>query len=84
MKLAELLPALHELPRSEKFHAMQFLTAELAQEDGATLMPGEYPVWSPHDAVGAAQTLTQYLREQPEPNRSGSALVQFQKPWCSA
>lgn len=83
MKLAELLPALHELPRLEKFRAMQFLTAELAQEEDAVLVPG-FPVWSPHDAVGAAQTLTQYLREQPELNRSGSALVQFQKPWCSA
>ena len=66
MKLAELLPALHELPRSEKFRAMQFLTAELAQEEGAALASGEYPIWSPHDAVGAAHTLTQYLREQPE------------------
>ena len=83
MKLAELLLALDELSRSEKFRALQFLIAELAQEEDAVLVP-EYPVWSPYDAVGAAQTLTQYLREQPEPNRSGSALVQFQKPWCSA
>lgn len=66
MKLSELLPALHELPRSEKFRAMQFLTTELAQEESAALMPGEYPVWSPHDATGAAHTLTQYLRDQPE------------------
>lgn len=59
MKLAELLPALDEPSRSEKFRALQFLIAELAQEEGAALMPGEYPVWSPYDAVGAAQTLTQ-------------------------
>jgi hypothetical protein len=66
MKLAELLPALHELPRAEKFRAVQFLTAELAQEENASLMAGEYPIWSPHDAVSAAQTLTQYLREESE------------------
>lgn len=66
MKLAELLPALHQLPRAEKFRAVQFLAAELAQEESGALMPGEYPVWSPHDAVGAAHTLTQYLREQSE------------------
>ena len=66
MKLAELLPALHKLPRAEKFRAVQFLAAELAQEEGAALSTGEYPVWSPHDAVGAANKLSQYLREQPE------------------
>ncbi len=66
MKLAELLPVLHELPRAEKFRAVQFLTAELAQEESASLMADEYPVWSPHDAVGAAHTLTQYLREESE------------------
>ena len=66
MKLAELLPALHELPRAEKYRAVQFLTAELAQEESAALMSGEYPVWSPHDAVCAAQTLTELLREEPE------------------
>ena len=64
MKLAELLPALHELPRADKFRAVQFLTAELAQGEG-NLSPGsEYPVWSPYEAHEAAATLTQYLREQ--------------------
>ena len=67
MKLAELLPVLHELPRAEKFRAVQFLTAELAQEEGAALISGENPVWSPYDAVGAAHTLTQYLREETGP-----------------
>ena len=66
MKLAELLLALHELLRAEKYRSVQFLTAELAEQEGAALMTGEYPVWSPHDAVGAAHTLTQHLREQPE------------------
>ena len=67
MKFAELLPVLHELPRANKFRAVQFLTTELAQEEGAGLLAGaEYPAWSPHDAVEAAHTLTQFLREQPE------------------
>ncbi|MBI4025469.1 MAG: hypothetical protein HY360_10850 [Verrucomicrobia bacterium] len=65
MNFAELIPTLHELPRSDKFRAMQFLTTELAQEEGAGLVPGtEYPIWSPHDATDAAATLSQYLREQ--------------------
>ena len=64
MKLPELLPVLHDLPRADKFRALQFLTAELAQED-AGLPPGtEYPVWSPYEAHDAASTLAQFLREQ--------------------
>lgn len=64
MKLAELLPALHELPRADKFRAVQFLTGELAHEESGGLLPGnEYPVWSPHEANDAAATLTRYLRE---------------------
>ena len=64
MKLAELLPALHELPRADKFRAVQFLTAELAQGEGSLLPGAEYAVWSPYEAHDAAATLTQYLREQ--------------------
>lgn len=64
MNLAELLPALSELPRPDKFRVVQFLTADLAQEE-AKLAPGaEFPVWSPFEAHDAAATLTQYLREQ--------------------
>ena len=32
MQLAELLPALHELPRREKLLAVEFLNGELARE----------------------------------------------------
>jgi len=64
MKLAELLPALHELPRADKFRAVQFLTAELALGEGGLLPGGEYPIWSPYEARDAAATLTQYLRER--------------------
>ena len=34
MNLDELLPALHELPRADKFRAVQLLTAERAQGEG--------------------------------------------------
>lgn len=68
MKLAELIPALHDLPREEKFRVVQFLTAELAQDEGALVPGAEYPVWSPWEAHDAATALTQYLREQ---TRSG-------------
>ncbi len=64
MKLAELLPALHELPRVDKFRAVQFLTAELAQAEDELSSGTQYPVWSPYGAHDAAATLTQYLLEQ--------------------
>lgn len=65
MKLAELLPVLRDLPRADKFRVLQFLTTDLAHEEGATLSPGgDYPVWSPFDATDAAATLSQYLHDK--------------------
>ena len=64
MKLAELLPALHELPRADKFPTVRFLAAELAEGGGGLLTGAEYLVWSPYEAHDAAATLTQYLRDE--------------------
>ena len=64
MKLDELLPALHKLPRADKFRAVQFLTAELAQGEGGLLPGAEYPVWSPYEAHDAAATLSQHQRDE--------------------
>ena len=64
MSLTELLPALHDLPRSDKFRVVQLLTADLAREDGTLTEGAEYPVWSPWEADEAAATLKQFLRDQ--------------------
>jgi hypothetical protein len=64
MQLSDILPALHQLPRADRFRAVQFLTTELAQDEGVLLAGAEYPIWSPHEAHEAAATLTGYLREQ--------------------
>jgi len=61
MSLAELLPSIHALPRSDKFRLVQELIAELAQEEG--LAGGEYPVWSPYDAHEAAAVLLRLLEQ---------------------
>lgn len=48
MKLAELLPAFHELPRADKVRAVQFLAAELGQTEGNLLSGAElYPRFQP-------------------------------------
>jgi hypothetical protein len=65
MQLVDLFPALHELPRADKLRALQFLTTELAHEEGAALLPGTaYPIWSPFEAADAAMTLKDYLRHE--------------------
>jgi len=60
---AELLDTLRALPRADKLHLMQFLVSELAQEEADLLKPGlAYPVWSPYDAVEAANTMLAMLK----------------------
>jgi hypothetical protein len=70
MSLTELFPVLHELPRADKLRAIQFLVAELAKEEGVTLLePGAaYPIWTPYQAFEAADNLLRTLKEGPEEN----------------
>lgn len=67
MTLTELFPTLKSLPRSDKLKVMQFLVAELAQEEEPSLIPGAtYPIWSPLNSHEAVQKLAQLLEsEQP-------------------
>jgi hypothetical protein len=62
MSLAELMPSVHALPRSDKFRLVQELIAELAQAEG--LAEGEYPIWSPHEAHDAAAILIGLLDQE--------------------
>ena len=66
MTLAELLPALHGLPKCEKLRAIQLLAADIAHEDGEILVPSDaaYPVWSPFDAFDGAASLMQLLEDE--------------------
>ncbi len=64
MQLAELLPTLRELDRSDKLRAMQFLVSELAKEDDLLLGSKEsYPIWSPYGSYDAASVLLEALKE---------------------
>lgn len=66
MTLAELLPALHGLPKCEKLRAIQVLAADVAREDGEMLVPSEaaYPVWSAFDAFDGAASLMRLLEDE--------------------
>ena len=67
MTVAELFPTLRGLTRMDKLKVMQFLIAELAQEEEPTLQPeATYSLWSPLNSHEAAHTLAQLLEsEQP-------------------
>ena len=64
MSLADLLPALKDLPHSDKLRAVQFLVVEIAKEEDIALNSGAtYPIWSPYSSVEAADTLLSALKE---------------------
>jgi len=70
MSLTELFPAIRMLPRADKLRLMQFLVIDLAQEEGIPLLSAdaEYPMWTPLNALDAADTLLQMLHtHQAEP-----------------
>lgn len=66
MSLKELLPTVEELPRRDKLQLMQWLAAQLAQDEEAPLLSPdmEYSGWSPCDAHEAAATLAAFLEEE--------------------
>jgi hypothetical protein len=58
MASSELISTLRGLSRAEKFYIMQILISELAQQETDPIKPDQsYPVWSPYDAVEAADTM---------------------------
>lgn len=60
MTLGELLPEVHSLSRSDKL--IQFLAHELERDESELIDPGQtYPVWSPDQAVRAADARLQVL-----------------------
>ncbi|HEY9812305.1 MAG TPA: hypothetical protein V6D31_02020 [Candidatus Sericytochromatia bacterium] len=59
----ELISTLRELSRSDKLYIMQILISELAQQETDLIKPDQsYPVWSPYDAVEAADTMLKVLQ----------------------
>ncbi len=61
--LNELFSTIQQLPRADKLRLMQFLVINLAEDEGVPLLTpnAEYPVWTPLNAFGAAETLWHML-----------------------
>jgi hypothetical protein len=66
MSLAELLPSVRALSRSDKLCLIQLLANDLAQEEShSPLVAGaSYPVWTPLNAFEAAAVLLRALEEE--------------------
>ncbi len=66
MSFVELQSAIKPLPRLEKFQLMEWMMADLAQEEAALMLqPGAaYPVWSPYEAFDAADILWRELQKE--------------------
>ncbi|MBE9042768.1 hypothetical protein IQ235_18570 [Oscillatoriales cyanobacterium LEGE 11467] len=63
MVSSELILTLRGLSRADKFYVMQVLVSELAQSEMETIVPDRsYPVWSPYNAVDAAEMMLKVLR----------------------
>ena len=63
MVSAELLLTLKNLNRLDKFQIMKILISELAeQEINLIRSDQDYPIWSPYDAVEAADTMLKVLK----------------------
>jgi hypothetical protein len=63
MVSSELISTLRELSRADQLYIMQLLISELAQKETDLIKPDRaYPVWSPYDAVEAADTMLKVLQ----------------------
>jgi hypothetical protein len=59
----DLLPSLIRLEQHEKLFLIQFLAAELSRHNQSfSISEQVYPIWSPVDSFGAAETMLQALR----------------------
>jgi len=68
MSNPELLAILQQLSHDEKVETIQFLTAELAKEQGLNSLDNNaaYRAWSPYDYGDAAQKLMSLLEQKQE------------------
>jgi hypothetical protein len=66
MSNPELLARVQQLSHDEKVEMIQFLTAELAKEEGLKSLDNDavYRVWSPYDYGDAARKLMSLLEQE--------------------
>ena len=64
MSLAELLPLVNNLSQSDKLSLFKLLAAQVPDAELQVIFSAsEYPVWSPYNAMEAANILMQMIQD---------------------
>lgn len=71
MSIAQLLPAVVALSHADKFQLVQFVLAQLAQEDGVPLPPPTTAPFDPRSFFGVAHQSRQAIDEYLANTREG-------------
>jgi hypothetical protein len=67
MSLAELIPLVKNLSQSDKLSLFKLLAAQIPDAELQIIFSApEYPIWSPYDAMEAANILMQMIQDEPE------------------
>ena len=67
MSLTELIPLVNNLSQSDKLSLFKLLAAQIPDAELQVIFSAsEYPVWSPYDAVEAADILMQMIQDDQE------------------
>jgi hypothetical protein len=65
MSLSELIPLVNNLSQSDKLSLFKLLSAQVPDSElQAIFSASEYPVWSPYDAMEAANILMQMIQDE--------------------
>jgi hypothetical protein len=64
MSISELLPAVHSLPDPDKLQLIRILAEDLTGSRPSPIehVTGRFPIWTPHSAFDAADTLLSALQ----------------------
>ena len=67
MSVIEILTEIQSLSHSDKLQILQRLATDIAREEGVSPLDAavDFPIWSPHDAYGAAEVLLNALDTEP-------------------
>ncbi len=67
MSLAELIPLVNNLSQPDKLSLFKLLAAQIPDAELKIIFSAsEYPIWSPYDAVEAANILMQMIHDDRE------------------
>jgi hypothetical protein len=67
MALSDVIPAAKAFSRLDKLRLIRELADDLSATDDIIPPDRAYPVWSPHDAFAAADTLLRALTDEKRP-----------------